>query len=354
VRIALDTSGIYTTQAGTSRYIRGLIKGFSRIKTPDLEFIELAWPVENFSFRQPQRALRTFYREFIWAKLIGPRLISRRNADLFHSTANVLVIPPPKVKHVATLHDLAVLRNPERFRPWHRWSARKYLQRLHKADRVICISQFTANEAVSLLNLSRTKIDIVYNGCEFRADEGAPAEHPPECKVPDEFFLFVGSLEPGKNLSLLSQAYQLAESSGIVLPPLVLVGTRWVGLKQEGAPPRNWYYLGRQSDSVLIYLYRRAKALLFPSRYEGFGLPVVEAMVTGCPVICSPVSSLPEVGGNGAYFVDLNVTAYLNAMQRLDQDDKLREELIHRGVEQAEKFSWKRCAEETLNVYRRA
>ena len=354
MRVGLDKNAIYTTEAGTARYIRGLLKGLRELNPPDLEILEVAWTVENLSFRQPQRALKTLYRELVWSKLVAPSFIMRGSVDVFHSTANLLVIPPRGVKHIATLHDLAVIRHPERFRPWHRWSGRKYLKQLHKLDRVICISQFTAREAATLLNLPRAKLEVVYNGCDFHPNERPPTERAPSVQVPDEFFLFLGSLEPGKNLSLLKDDHQVAEREGIALPPLVVVGVRWSGLKTEGRPPQNWRYLGRQPDDVLVFLFRRALALLFPSKYEGFGLPVVEAMTLGCPVICSPVASLPEIGGNAVLFTELNPAAYLQAIRRLLEEADLREELVRRGFEQSPKFSWKRCATETLCVYREA
>ena len=354
VRVAIDTNGLYTTQAGASRYIRGLIRGLRSLTLPDFDFSEVAWPVANFSFQQPQRTLKTLYRELVWAKLIGPRLISERRPAVFHSTANCLVVPPLGVKHVATLHDLALLRHPERFRPWHKWSTRKSLERLHRTDRIICISRFTADEAMALLNLPPQKLEVVYNGCEFHPDEGLPDEQPPSSRVPGEFFLFVGSLEPGKNLSLLKHVYSLAEKDSVALPPLVVVGARWSGVATEGQPPADWLYLGRQPDAVLVYLFRRALALVFPSKYEGFGLPVAEAMALGCPVICSPVASLPEVGGKAAVFAELNAGAYLAAMQTITRDVQLHEEVARRGLQQAAQFSWKRCAQETLQIYQEA
>jgi len=352
MRVALDTNGLYTTQAGVARYLRGLIRGLERLHPPDAEIHPLAWEVENFAYRQPQRALKTFYREFIWARFMAPRRIAQLKADLFHSTASSLFAPPPSVKHVITLHDLAFRRFPERFRGWHRRSAERSIPRIVKADRVICISRFTADEAMQLLGLPAARIEVVYNGCDFHPDEPAPAEQPPDFKLPSEYFLFVGSLEPGKNLALLNAAYQMAAAQSRALPPLVIVGARWAGVATEGAPPENWIYLGRQPDAVLVHLYRRALALVFPSKYEGFGLPVAEAMALGCPVICSPVASLPEVGGTAAYFVELSTAAYVAAMLRVGRDSGWRDELVEKGRQQAQKFSWLRCAAQTVETYR--
>jgi alpha-1,3-rhamnosyl/mannosyltransferase len=354
MRVALDTNSLYTAQAGIARYVRGLACGFRELAPADIEIQEFAWPVENFSYRQPQRAAKTLFRELIWAKWIAPSRLAVERIDLLHAASGVMVIPPRGVKHVVTLHDLAVMRNPQRFRPWHRHSALRQLRQLSKADRIICVSQFTADEAIQLLSLSAKRLVVVYNGCAFQPDGPSPSEAPPAGTLPPEFFLFIGSLEPGKNLDLIRQAYALAASRGYHLPPLVLVGVRWVGVATEGPPPANWHYLGRQPDAVLVYLYRRARALVFPSQYEGFGLPVAEAMALGCPVICSRVASLPEVGGDAACYAELNPAAYLHAMQQLLQNIALREELVERGKVHCRKFSWQKCVQETLRVYREA
>jgi glycosyltransferase involved in cell wall biosynthesis len=354
MRVALDTNGVYTSQAGTARYIRGLVKGLRQSAPSDITYFEFGWDVENFDYQQPRRALKTLYRELVWFRVVGPRLLAQRNTDVLHSTVGWQANPPRRTKVVATLHDLAVFRHPERFRFWQGWSGRACLSAIRKADRVICISRFVAEEGIHLLGISPSKIDVVYNGCEFHPSESPPPEQKPDFPVPAEFFLFVGSIEPGKNLSLLRAVYQLAEERSHRLPPLLIVGTRWLGVRNEGQPPSGWHYLGRQPDEVLVYLYRRASALIFPSKYEGFGLPVVEAMSLGCPVVCSPVASLQEVGGDAALFCKLQPDAYLDAIKRLSTEIGLREALVENGYRQARQFSWRRCAEETAEVYRSA
>jgi len=350
--VGIDTNGLYTTQAGVARYIRGLLNGLRRLAAPDVALKTVAWEVENFLFRQPERALKTIYRELIWARFIAPLNLRKHNVALLHSTAGPLISRPRGVREVVTLHDLAVLRHPERFRSWQGASARRRLRKLRRVDQVICISRFTAGEAMALLNLPASKFIVIHNGCEFHPSEAVAPESKPDFPVPNEYFLFVGSLEPGKNLALLKEVYALAESGNRVLPPLLIVGARWEGVGHEGSPPRGWHYLGRQPDEVLVYLYRRATGLVFPSKYEGFGLPVVEAMALGCPVICSPVASLPEVGGAAALFADMMPEAYLKAMRRVSREAGLRDDLIQRGLAQAAKFSWDKCAREVLEVYR--
>jgi alpha-1,3-rhamnosyl/mannosyltransferase len=351
IRVGIDTKALYVSQAGVARYVRGLIKGLDQIAAPDVKISPIAWEVENFAYRQPQRALKTFYREMVWAKLQAPSLLRREKVQILHSVAGPFIQPPCKIKEIVTLHDLAVLRFPERFRRWQLYADRSRMQQLRRAHKIICISQFTADEAMTLLNMPSCKIEVIHNGCDFHSDV-PPAGKRPIFEVPAEFFLFVGSLEPGKNLALLKEVYELAEREKRALPPLLIVGVRWEGVGNEGVPPKNWRYLGRQPDDVLAYFYHRALALVFPSKYEGFGLPLIEAMALDCPVICSPVASLPEVGGNAAMFTDLTPTAYLNSMERLIREADLRDELIAKGREQAAKFSWRKCAGEVLELYR--
>jgi len=354
MRIAIDTNALYTTRAGISRYVLKLLQALRRHTPESLEIKEIGWPVENFRFRQPQRALKTLYRELFWAKVPARRTLKRFAPDVYHATGNLLTLAPSPIPQVVTVHDMAVFRHPDRFRPWHRFSGRAACYKYHKVDHLICISQFTIQEVREVLDLPIRKISLVYYGSPFHPEEGIPNEKKPSYEVSPEFFLFVSSLEPGKNARLIREAYQLAESQGINLPPLLLAGTRFPGVAHEGPPPRNWQFLGHQTDETLVYLYRRAVALLFPSKYEGFGLPVVEAQALGCPVICSRVASLPEVGGDAACYSEMTPAAYLEAMLCLMRDKTLRQELIEKGKAHSAKFSWSKCARETVEVYRHA
>jgi alpha-1,3-rhamnosyl/mannosyltransferase len=354
MRVALETNGIYTTQAGVARYIRGLMRGFEQAAIRDFEFVQITWPVENLAYRQPIRAIKTAYRELWWAWAVAPFLIKRGRFDLFHSTTFGIVDPPACVPEVATLHDVALLRHPERFRSWQRWSGKRRFDHLRKVEKVIAVSRFSADEAIKLLGLNPKKIEVIYHGCDFLDANSSEQATQPDFLVPSEFFLFVGSLEPGKNLPLLKDVYQAARAKGRVLPPLLIIGARWQGVQNEGPPPEGWHYLGRQPDEILRYLYPRALALLFPSKYEGFGLPVIEAMSMKCPVVCSPVASLPEVAGDAALMSEQTPHDYLDAMTRILSEQGLRENLIQKGVLRASKFTWKRCAQETGDAYRRS
>ncbi len=352
MRVAFDANCIYTTQAGTARYTKGLLSGIEALAPGHVLLHPLAWPVENLGYGQPVRALRTAYRELLWCRMRAYVEMTRFGADLLHSTSHLGFRMPPGVKRVHTLYDLAVLRYPWKFRPWQRRAGLRFLKTLPTMDRILCISRFTADEAMHLLALPANKLEVVYCGSDLAA-----GSHETETSlssgicIPDTFFLFVGSLEPGKNLELLKAVYRLASDNGTPLPRLLIVGARWAGVAHEGCPPADWSYLGRVPDCTLVALYQRARALVFPSKYEGFGLPVLEAMSLGCPVLCSRSGSLPEVGGEAVYYCEQTPAAYLNGMQAVLSDDPLRDALRQRGRERALRFSWKRCAAETVAVY---
>ena len=342
MKVAVETSALYTSRAGVARYVRGLLQGVQAVQPADVQVAELGWPVENFGFAQPQRALKTLAREWGWAKCVAP--VRLRDIDVLHHTALPIIPFVRRIRHVVTLHDLALLRTPERFRPWQRSAGLRRLRRVARADKVIAVSRFTADEAMALLDLPAQRLEVVHEAA-WPAQTGTPLTMP----LPPEYFLFVGSLEPGKNLALLRQIYAGATGR---LAPLVVVGVRWSGVAHEGPPPADWHFYGHADDGQLATLYRGAKALLFPSLYEGFGLPVLEAMAHGCPVLCGPVASLPEVGDDAAAYAELNPAAYGAAMQRLVADEGWRNELREAGLKRAALFSWEKCARETLAIYR--
>jgi alpha-1,3-rhamnosyl/mannosyltransferase len=348
MKIAIETTALFTSRAGVARYVRGLLAGMKTVVTPADSMVELGWNVENFEYVQPGRALKTLAREWGWAKFISPR--RARGMTVVHHTALPIMPFFRGPRHVVTLHDLALLRHPDRFRSWQRRAGVRRLRRVARADWVICASQFTADEAMALLGLSAARITVVHEG-GWLPDAPAPAREIGGMEMPAEFFLFVGSLEPGKNLALLKQVYADAARTGSLLPPLLIAGARWAGVEHEGPPPLEWRFLGHVSDALLRRLYCNARALVFPSRYEGFGLPLVEAMALGCPVICAPVASLREIGGDAVCYAELTAPEFGAAMRRVISDAAFEAQLRAAGVARALNFSWEKCARETLDVY---
>jgi glycosyltransferase involved in cell wall biosynthesis len=177
--------------------------------------------------------------------------------------------------------------------------------------------------------------------------------------LPDRFLIHVGTIEPRKNLTRLLEALHRLRREGAVIPLVVVGGKGWLSEDfyrrlEELAIGDTVLFLGYVPSADLPYLYSAATAAVMPSVYEGFGLPVLEAMACGTPVVCSSASSLPEVGGEAArYFDPYDVAAMAEAIAVVWNDAELRGDMRRRGLEQATRFSWARAAEETLAVYER-
>ncbi len=349
MKVAIDVSALHYSRRGVSRYIRNVVSALRGLPGNPVEIREIGFRVDNFGYRQPWRAFKTALREFVWQPVVAPLAIQLAGAEVFHSTCNPCVNPPRRTPKVVTLHDLEMFHTPDRFRWWTRQRFPWEVEAYRKAERLICVSQATADDAMKFLGVPASRLHVVHLGSRF--GEHSP-ETRPELPLPAEYFLFVSAIEPGKNLRLLNDTYRLAASRGIFLPPLLIVGERVEGVAHEGTAPADWTYVGRCSDEHLVYLYRRSLALLAPTRYEGFGLPILEAMALGTAVICSRLSSLPEVGGEVPLYADQTPEAYLREMRRLLEDPEIRRERVAAGLLQASHFSWERCAEQTLEVYR--
>jgi glycosyltransferase involved in cell wall biosynthesis len=266
IRVALDTTPLHQTRAGTARYVRGL-----------LDHLDL--PVEELSFPATSRA-RTAAADLLWYPRLGAK-----DADVLHCpTFRGPLIGADAL--VVTLHDLAVLRHPEWFNRWTRAYSRLTVPRVvGAAARVIAVSEFTKREAVDLLGVPGEKIRVVPNAVEaVFTPEGPRAE--------GDYVLAVGTLEPRKNLARIAAAVE---------GELRVVGARgWGGV----GLPENVRWLGRVDDAELARLYRGARCLVYASLYEGFGIPVAEALACGCPIVTSAGSAMAAVAGDDATYVD--------------------------------------------------
>jgi glycosyltransferase involved in cell wall biosynthesis len=267
IRVALDTTALRQTRAGTARYVGALVE-------------HLGVEVERVEFPATSR-LRTLAADAYWY----PRLRAPAGADVLHCPTFRGPFRP-RGPLVVTVHDLAVLRHPEWFNRWTATYSRLAVPRVvAAATRLIAVSEFTRRELVELLRVDPARIAVVPNGVEetFRPD-GPRAE--------GDYALAVGTLEPRKNLARIAEAVE---------GELRVVGVRgWGGVD----PPPNVTWLGDVPDEELAALYRGARCLVYASLYEGFGIPVAEALACGCPVVTSRGSAMEELAGADATYVD--------------------------------------------------
>ncbi len=314
------------------------------------------WP-ENFEFKKID------YKR-LWTQVgLGLQTFSDKLDILFVPAHTLPIIRKPGLKTVMTVHDLGAEYLPAA----HQLKQRLYLRfitnyQLNSATALIAVSESTKKDLVSE-GTYREKISVIYEG--FDSSLFNPKNSDLQDNVLKQFdleskkyFLFVGTIQPRKNLGNLIKAFKGFLN---ILPQtdikLVLAGGKgWLSDEIFELPKKlgiedRVKFLGRVPDQQLPVLYSGALALTYPSLYEGFGLPILEAMACGCPVIASNTSSLPEVLGSAGILVNpLLVEQILEAMLKIAENDRLRDNLIEKGNVQVKKFSWEKCAHETLKL----
>ncbi|HET6623397.1 MAG TPA: glycosyltransferase family 1 protein [Gaiellaceae bacterium] len=312
MRVGVDVSPLVQTRAGTARHVRGLVGALRERAGLDLELL---------SFGGPGRAA-SVARDALWYPLGLSR--RARGLDLLHCTTfrGPARAEPPVV---LTVHDLAILRFPKAFPRWHRQYGRAGLRKvLHAASAVVAVSEFTRGEVVELVGIDAERVRVVPNGVDAAfTPDGPPAE--------GDYVLAVATLEPRKNLA---RAVEAATLAGVELR---VVGARgWGGVEVPG-------WVGEVPDAELAALYRGARCVLYPSVYEGFGLPVLEAMACGTPVVTSSGTAMEEVAGGAALLADPASADALAA--GIAEAEGRRDELVALGLARAARFTWAASAD---------
>jgi glycosyltransferase involved in cell wall biosynthesis len=282
-------------------------------------------------------------------------------ARLFHGMEHLL-LPLRRVPTVLTVHDLIFERLPRHHKPLNRWYLHLTLPLFcRRATHIIAVSEHTRTDLIALYQIPPEKITVIPEAADSRfrpaSDEAIDLARV-SYGLPDRYLLCVGTIEPRKNLGRLLAAWEPLYLAGEA-PPLVIVGRRgWLHddffAALERSPARDGViFPGWMLDDDLPAVYAAAELFLFPSIYEGFGLPVLEAMASGAPVACSNAASLPEVAGDAALLFDPHdVEAVRGALRAALSDAALRQDLRQRGFQRAMRFSWDRAADETLALYR--
>jgi glycosyltransferase involved in cell wall biosynthesis len=330
LRVGIDVSPLALTRAGTARHIRSLLAALEGKAEVELR---------RYGFGGSSRALVPV-RDVGWYLAGLPARARRDGVQVLHCPTHRAPVRS-RVPLVVTFHDLAVLRHPETFNRWTRTYSRLLLPRVAKAARrLIAVSEFTRRELVELLDVPEEKVRVIPNavGEPFTA-EGEAAE--------GDYVLAVGTLEPRKNLARLVDGFRRAGFNGY---RLLVTGMRgWGGVESSGDGV-SW--LGFVSDDELARLYRGARCVAYVPLYEGFGLPVLEAMACGAPVVAARNEAAEEVAGDAAVLVDpLDPDAIAAGIaEAIDRRDELRT----RGLERAGAFDWADAARATVEVYREA
>lgn len=372
IHIGLNAHLLSTSQsyrgAGISWYITQLLKHVAQA-APDFCYSAF---LSDPAFQAPGLTLRRSHWptqrplvRIVWEQLIQPLVLRRAGIDLLHALAFVAPLAAP-CPFVVTVYDLSFLRYPEAFRPFNRWYLRTFTRHsVKRARAVIAISESTRQDVIKLLGAPPERVHTIYCGVDeyfhplpaaevtaFRAAQG----------LPDQFVLFLGTLEPRKNVDGLIRAYAQWRTQEPHAPLLIIAGGKgWYyrhifSLVESLNLTTSVRFADYVPQSELPLWYNAASFFVYPSHFEGFGLPVLEAMACGVPVITSTTSALPEVAGADGTAVLVNpadVTALAQAMQQMMTDPDWRTGIAERGLTRAASFRWEKTARETVEVYRK-
>ena len=366
MRVGIDARLVYYSQAGIGQYILHLVDGLAKVDRENEYFLLQSRKDETTILEQPN-----FRRVSLWTPShhrlermsLNVELV-RLGLDILHSPD---FIPPdrPRCRSVITVHDLAFLLYPHFLT---KESARYYGhidQAVRWSDQIIAVSQNTKRDAIQHLGVPEDKITVVYEAANaiFRPIDREEAREQVFRRhgIDQRFLLFVSTIEPRKNVPTLLRALkQLLECYKETVHLVLAGGKGWLSedafaLVEQLKLEKHVHFVGRVSSEDLLYLYNAAELMAHPAFYEGFGLPPLEAMACGLPVIVSNVASLPEVVGDAGLLIDPNNVDELTvSMWRVLNDPEARREMREKGLRQAARFSWERAATETAAIYRRA
>lgn len=364
MRIAIDARKLHDYGIGT--YVRNLLKHLSRIDR-ETDYILLCREQDQSVLAELGENFRPIVERTrpysIGEQLAIPRRLRRERVDLFHSPHYPLP-PLTTCPSIVTIHDCIHLMFPEylpnRFAPIY---ARTFMwASTRRASRILTVSEASKRDIIRFFNVPEEKIAVIYNAIDdwFRLE-------PPEEEVvrireryqlQDEFVLYAGNIKPHKNLERLIDAFYLLHREGLDNLKLLIIGheiSRYATLRRAVHRYQLHKYvrfLGFVPDQTLAILYRLAGVFAFPSLYEGFGLPPLEAMASGTPVVTSNVSSLPEVVDAAALLVDpYDATSIATGIRRVLTEPGLRAELRARGFARVEQFSWERSVRQIREIY---
>lgn len=373
MNIGLSTSVIQRGQSGVAQYVFALVEALSRHATrPDLTLYVLEDDLPLFNFVKDGARIVTVPEHFrspvtniLWHQTVLPSLARSHHLDVLHIPSYRRMLWPRPCALVTTIHDLAQFHVRKKY-DWKRMLYGRVVARrlAHRQDKIIAVSQNTATDIIGFFKLSAEKVSVIHNGLDhtrFSPDsiEAAKRFVTGRYDLREPFFLYIARLEhPAKNHVRLIEAFNRFKAETKSKWQLVFSGSDWHGAKsihvtiKQSTFSRDIRSLGFVENDALPMLYRAATVFVYPSLFEGFGFPPLEAMACGCPVLCSTRGALGEVIGNAAATVDPEDLQSLTAqLATLASDADLRAKLRASGLAHARYFDWQRTAARTLEVY---
>lgn len=374
MRIGFDAKRAYHNATGLGNYSRTLILSLAEYFPENEYFLFNPKPSDRFELKGP--ALREIqpgsmiYRSLpsLWRTYGIKKDLRKNNIDIYHGLSHEIPrgIENTGIRSVVTMHDLIFEKYPEQFNPADVKIYRsKFRHACEKSNLIIAVSEQTKKDIIDLYRIPGEKIRVCYQSCrpDFFHDISESDLQAVRLKfaLPEKYFIYVGSIIERKNLHRIIEAMSAMDASCRL--PLVVIGTgssyreKAGKLIEKSGLENQVLFLSEKGFSIsehdLHALYKMSEALIYPSLYEGFGIPILEALASGTPVITSKTSCLPEAGGPGSLYVNpLDTDDIARAMTKILSDESGSAEMIKQGKEHARKFSREKAAADVMNVYR--
>lgn len=380
MNIAFDAKRVFTNGTGLGHYSRTLVSSLCEyfpmheyfLCSPKITNRFDASVYDNLHVVTPQHFPSSFLTA-AWRSSWVKNDLEQMNIDIYHGLSHEIPvgISQKKIKIVVTIHDLIFERYPQQYS----WIdvmiyRKKFKYACNYADRIIAISEQTKNDIIEFYKIDESKIDVCYQSCNAAFNEVVSDVEKKKIKdlynLPENFFLYVGSLIERKNLLTICKALKVLKNK--IFYPLVVIGDGGSYKKlvkkyiAENDLTENIIFLSemdyaKNNDNFKTAkdfpaIYSQAICMIYPSTFEGFGIPVLESLCAGTPVITSNISSLPEAGGDAAFYINpLNENQLAEVMKLIAQNVSLRKELIAKGFRHAANFSREKCAMKVMKVY---
>ncbi len=372
IKVVIEARSLLGHLTGVGRSLESLIAHLAEREDVELSLLAISArrsrEIHKYKFYGKTQAIPLPARpvNFAWERTsVLPVEVFSGECDVVHGP-NFVVPSSLRAARVLTIHDLGFIRYPELHSPSQLGLKDTAARAIEKAHRIVAVSEFTKSEICSVFGTDPDKIDVIYHGVRKLPQDGPPLGP----SFPRKFILFAGTFELRKGADVLLEAYRIARSKDPDIPCLVIAGELGLGGEavlekafRAGLDQSSVKLLRRPPDTTMAHLYKNAALFVFPSIYEGFGMPPVEAMAHGVPTVATALSALPEILGDGAYLVEGPPEpdrreelsdAVAHAILEVCHDAKLRASLAKRGKKRAARFSWDLAAESMTATYKRA
>ena len=369
LKVAFDAKRAFLNTSGLGNYARTIIKNLNDshaelklyLFTPSVKKIDFLKEDSNVEFIKPETYFEKKFKN-IWRSLFITHYLIKKEIDVYHGLSNELPLNIKKFKgkKIVTIHDLIFLRYPELYPYLDRIIYRvKFYSACKNANTIIAISEETKKDIMSFFKIPESKIKVVYQGCDdsfYKNYSDTEIEQVKKIhKLPLSYLLYVGTIEKRKNLLTIIKSLQLVNEI-----PLIVVGKKTSYFKEvqqfilKNNLSNRVIFLENVSNDQLPIIYQKASIFIYPSIFEGFGIPIIEALISKTPVITNQNGCFPEAGGPNSIYIDpLNETLLAEKINELLQSENLRKEIAENGFAFAEKFHKNKLSEQLLDLYKK-